>query len=191
MLEFKFDKTRWYEDSDGLWVAQRLYEEQPSVFRKRAMAVKKFVGEFKGKIQEALFKTYREHRSNDANAYAWVLMTRIAEKLTAEAQGETAYTKDDIYLIMLKRYGQGGIVKVRNDDVDKFVRTWKYCEEHEKLFDENAAYYRFWVGSSNYNTEEMSLFINGIISECKTLGIETRPQEEVDAMLSYWEAQAA
>lgn len=188
MLDFRFDKIRWYEDNDGFWVAQRLYEDKLSAFHKRTIAIKKYVGEFNGKIQEALFKTYREHRSTDANAYAWVLMTRIAERLTAEAQGETAYTKDDIYLIMLKRYGQGGIVKVRNEDKDKFLRAWKYHEEHEKLFDENAAYYRFWVGSSNYNTEEMSFFINGIIAECKALGIETRPQEEVDALLERWEA---
>lgn len=186
MIEFRFDKTRWFEDSDGFWVAQRLYEEKPSVFHKRAIAIKKFVGEFKGKIQEALFKTYREHRSADANAYVWLLMTRIAEKLTAEAQGETAYTKDDIYLIMLKRYGQGGLVKVRNEDIEKFTRAWKYHEKHEEMFDEKAAYYRFWVGSSNYNTEEMSLFINGVISECTALGIETRPQEEIDALLEQW-----
>lgn len=142
----------------------------------------------KGKRYDIEIKQHRERRSIRANNYAWELMGQIAEKLTAEAQGETAYTKDDIYLIMLKRYGQGSIVKIQNKDVELFERTYKYHEIHEKLSAENAAYYRFWLGSSEYNTEEMSLFINGIISECKTLGIETRPQEEVDALLEQWEA---
>lgn len=127
---------------------------------------------------------YRNKRSLDANAYAWELLGKLADKLTAG--GGAAYSKDDMYLIMLKRYGQGGIVKIPNKDVEKFKRTWKYCEEHEKLYDENSAYYRFWVGSSNYDTQEMSLFINGIVDECKEQGIETLPPERLEAMRDEW-----
>jgi N-glycosylase/DNA lyase len=40
---------------------------------------------------------YREKRSLDANAYAWQLMTKIAEALRT--------SKEEVYEIMLKRYG--------------------------------------------------------------------------------------
>jgi len=133
-------------------------------------------------------KEHRNTRSNDANRYAWKLLTLIAEKLSGEAQGGTAYSPDDIYLMMLKKYGQGDIVKVPNRAVDNFKRTWKYCEEHERLWDEKAVYYRFWVGSSNYNTKEMSDFINGIVAECNQLGIETKAPDELESMCRTWGA---
>ena len=38
-------------------------------------------------------------------------------------------------------------------------------------------------GSSEYDTKEMSSFIDGIISEAKGLGIETLPPEELERMM--------
>lgn len=130
---------------------------------------------------------WRDKRSNDANAYAWVLMGKIAETLNRESHGETAYTKDDIYLLMLKRYGQGGIAKIKNEDIERWKRTWKYTEPHEKLADENAQYWRFWVGSSEYTTSEMSDFLNGVIADAKGIGIETMPPAEYERMMNAWQ----
>lgn len=130
---------------------------------------------------------HHEKRSLDANSYAWVLMGKIADKLTAEAQGDVAYSKDDVYLDMLKHYGQGGVVKVPNKDVEKFRRTWKYHGPHEKLWEEKATYFKFWVGSSNYTTQEMSVFIDGIVSECKQMGIETETPQRLAAMMEAWD----
>lgn len=136
------------------------------------------------------FSRYRRKRSLDANAYCWALLTKLAEKLSVPSKGSergTVYTKDDLYLIELKKYGQGGIVKVPNDMVELFKRTYIYHEKHENLPDEERAqYYRFWLGSSNYNTEEMSRLINGIVEDCKDLGIQTETPEEINKMLNLW-----
>lgn len=140
---------------------------------------------------ELSVKLYRKKRSIDANNYCWALLSKMADALTAEAQGDEAYSKDDVYLDMLKRYGQGGIVKIQTKDVEKFTRAHKYCEEHETLFDDSGVYYRFWVGSSNYSTHEMSLFINGIVAECKAMQIETKTPAQLAGLLEAWdEAQA-
>ena len=61
-----------------------------------------------------------------------------------------------------------------------------YTEPHEKLTQENAQYWRFWVGSSEYDSAEMSVFINGIIEEAKELGIETLPPDELERMMTQW-----
>lgn len=177
-MRIQFDKARWTQDSVGFWLCLRV--KIPTIARR-------FVEFMKDKLYDAELKEHREKRSLDANAYAWELITNIAETLTAEAQGETAYSKDDVYLMMLKKYGQGGIVKVPNRDKEKFERAWKYHEVHETLWDENAVYYKFWVGSSNYDTKEMSLFIDGIVSECKLLDIETATPNELARMKSLWE----
>lgn len=135
-------------------------------------------------------KPYRPRRSLDANAYAWVLIGKISEALTAEAGGECAYSKDEIYLHMLKQYGQGGIIKVRHRDRDSILREIRYYEEHEQSSDGDASYYRVWIGSSNYDSAEMSLFLNGVIAECKQLGIETATPAELKRYKEQWANQA-
>lgn len=123
---------------------------------------------------------YRKKRSLNANAYAWKLISEIADKLRT--------SKDEVYVEMLKQYGQGGVAKIPINDVEKFKRQFKYAEEHEKFPDDNGAkYLRFWVGSSHYDTEEMSIFIDGIVSEAEDLGIQTKTPDEIANMLSLWE----
>ena len=127
---------------------------------------------------------WTKKRSQDANAYAWVLMTKIADELT---KAGSTVTKDDVYLDMLKCYGQGGVVKIKDADAEKWKRAWKYTEPHEKLTQENAQYWRFWVGSSEYDSAEMSVFINGIIADAKELGIETLAPDELERMMNQWQ----
>ena len=43
-------------------------------------------------------------------------------------------------------------------------------------------------GSSTYNTEEMAHLIDGLVSECKEVGIETATPEELSRMLELYEA---
>lgn len=124
-------------------------------------------------------KEWRDKRSLDANAYLWLLVTKIAEAVRSD--------KDSVYLEMLKRYGQGGVVKIPNDKVDLFKRAYKYHEPHEKLSaEEKAQYFRFWVGSSEYDSKEMSVLIDGVISDAEELGIPTIPDDELTAMKARW-----
>lgn len=136
--------------------------------------------ELKGKDLEISVKVFRQKRSLDQNAYAWVLIGKIADKLRA--------SKDEIYLTMLKRYGQGGVIKVSPKNEQTILSALKYYEPHEKLYTDKDKYYRIWAGSSGYNTEEMTIFVDGIISEAKELGIETLTPDELAEMRSL-EAQ--
>lgn len=125
-------------------------------------------------------KEHKAKRSLDANAYLWVLVSRIADVLRAN--------KDEIYLEMLKRYGQRQMVSVRSD-VD--VRGYfKYFEEvaTSTLNGKEFTHYYVFRGSSDYDTREMSVLIDGVISECKDLDIETLPPTEVARLKGLWEA---
>lgn len=132
--------------------------------------------ELKGKDLEISVKVFRQKRSLDQNSYAWVLIGKIADKLRAN--------KDDVYLTMLKRYGQGGVIKVSPKNEQAILSALKYYERHEKLYTDTDKYYRIWAGSSGYNTEEMTVFVDGIISEAKELGIETLTPDELLEMRS-------
>lgn len=131
-------------------------------------------------VFDAELKKHREKRSLNANAYAWVLITQIGNGLRK--------SKEEIYLDMLKAYGQGGAVSVQERFADSFKRSYKYHESLGKseLHGQMWEHFRFWIGSSNYNTQEMSILIDGIVQEAKNLGIETLPPEELERMKIEW-----
>jgi hypothetical protein len=87
---------------------------------------------------------------------------------------------------MLRKYGQQLVVKIKNQDKDRFERSQKYWEVHETLTEEKAQYYRVFVGSSDYDSQEMSILIDGIISEAKQLGIQTETPNQIADMKSRW-----
>ncbi|MBO5700922.1 MAG: hypothetical protein J6S71_00625 [Clostridia bacterium] len=121
----------------------------------------------------------RKKRSNDANAYAWRLIGEIANVLRAD--------KDEVYIDMLHKYGQQFVCKIPNSHRSKFERSTKYWEIHESLPpEEKAQYYRVFVGSSNYDTQEMSILIDGIIDEAKNLDIEVISEREKSLLLEEW-----
>lgn len=122
-------------------------------------------------------KKYSDPRSLKANAYLWTLLTEIGNRLRIN--------KENVYLDMLKSYGQVGAVSVQKRYASQFERSTKYFEVlgESELNGQTWKHYRFWVGSHEYSSEEFSILLDGVINEAKQLGIETRPQEEIDSML--------
>ncbi len=121
---------------------------------------------------------YREKRSLNANNYAWKLLTEIGNVLRS--------SKDEVYLEMLKRYGQSEIISVlAHIPIGEYV---KYCEEagestlNGKLF----KHYKVYKGSSEFDTREMSIFLDGVVSEAKELGIDTMTPNEIAKLKSLW-----
>lgn len=116
-------------------------------------------------------KPYRAKRSLDANSFFWAACTVIANALRT--------SKDAVYFDMLRRYGQGFVVKVPNQHIEKFKRTYKYVEPHDALpVEDKAQYFRVWLGSSTYDSTEMSILIDGVLSEIKEMGLDFVSEEE-------------
>lgn len=133
-----------------------------------------------GKEYEIIVQKAVKHRSLDSNSYLWALVGRMAEILNQD--------KDVVYYEMLKRYGVSIVVKIKDTDRDRFFRSWKYVEQHEKLPpEERAQYYRVYLGSSVYDTQEMSVLLNGVVSECEELGIPTETNNRILKMINEWE----
>ena len=125
-------------------------------------------------------KEHKEKRSLNSNGYAWVLITKIADSLRAN--------KEDIYLEMLKRYGQSEIVSVLSSiDVTGYFKYYDIAGT-STLNNKEFTHYKCFKGSSEYDTREMSILIDGIVSEAKTLGIETLSPEEIENLKNSWRA---
>lgn len=126
-------------------------------------------------------KKFFKKRSLNANAYAWKLIGEIADVIRA--------SKDDVYLKMLKRYGQSELVSVlENVPAHQY---FKYCQEagESELNGKLFKHYRVYKGSSEFDTREMSVLIDGIVSEAKELGIQTETPEQIANMVSLWRAK--
>ena len=130
---------------------------------------------------EVTIKKYSDDRTLKSNKYLWVLMNKIGNVLRE--------SKEDIYLDMLKQYGQGGAVSVDERFDANFRRTYKYHEYlgESELNGRVFKHYRFWVGSSDYNKEEFSILLDGVINEAKNLGIETKSKEEIQSLLKEFD----
>jgi len=126
-------------------------------------------------------KEYKEKRSLSANGLCWVLCQKIADVINS--------SKDEVYETMIKRYAPFIIYPVWEEILDDLLLNFKYYEV------ENARYHKdgraicdvkVYKGSSNYDTKEMSKFINSIIDECKLLDIDVMDQNEVDSLIKSW-----
>lgn len=126
----------------------------------------------KDKIYE--IKEKKEKRSLSQNAYAWKLITEIGNALRK--------SKEEIYLSMLKDYGQSQIISILSTvDPSGYL---KYYEEIGTGIVNNKEFthYKIFKGSSEFDTKEMSIFIDGIIQECNNLGIATLSREEIASL---------
>ena len=133
---------------------------------------------------------FRKKRSNDANAYFWVLCGKLAAK--------TKQNKVDIYRELIRDIGDNyEIVPIRNIAVDKFITNWaKDSNGRPRLgwicdilgdskfegYTNVCAYY----GSSTYDSKQMSDLIDLIIAECKEQGIQTMTPDQIAELKSRW-----
>ena len=127
---------------------------------------------------------YKPKRSLNANAYLWVLMDKLAAVLNS--------TADEVYEEMLQKYG----TLATDEDGSPCVLTVKAkvdmgkIEGHFKYYTESKdgkwKSYFVILGSSHYDTAEMSRLLDGVIEECKELGIETIPPDEYERMMERY-----
>lgn len=132
--------------------------------------------------REKLFeiKEHKEKRSLTSNSYAWQLLSKIADALRK--------SKEEVYLEYLKQYGQSEVVSVlEHIDVTGY---FKYYEEigTGTVNGKKFKHYRIIKGSSEYNTKEMAIFIDGIVEEAKQMDIETLPPAELERLKERWKA---
>jgi hypothetical protein len=125
---------------------------------------------------------HRNRRSLDANAYAWVLITQLAEKMNL--------TKTEVYQSAISNIpGTSDVVCVKGDAACSLMTNWGkqglgwFCKQLPSKID-GCVNVELFYGSSCYNTKQMSDLINALVIECKEFGIETlddlRTQQLID-----------
>ena len=127
---------------------------------------------------------YREKRSLDANAYCWVLISKLAAKLNK--------TTTEIYREFIKDIGDNcEVVCVIDKAVEKLCKGWQknglgWQAETMPSKIEGCTNVILYYGSSIYDTAQMSRLINNIVEECKEQGIDVRTPDEIADLISLW-----
>lgn len=135
---------------------------------------------------------HRNRRSNDANAYCWVLCTKLAEALSSEGQ---IHTKDEVYRNAIKNVGVfKDFSELDPADAKTLTAAWEnlgtgwFTEQVDYNQAGDKVILRCYYGSSRYNTKCMSILIDNLIQDCKALGIETAPPAEIERLIEMWNA---
>lgn len=119
-------------------------------------------------------KEYKEHRSLSQNAYAWTLITQLGNILHK--------SKEEVYLEFLKDYGQSMIVSIAEEvDVDSYFKYYDVIGTGT-INNKKFKHYKIYKGSSEFDSKEMSIFIDGIIEHCEEQGIPTLTKQEIERL---------
>lgn len=131
-------------------------------------------------------KKYRKQRSKDANAYFHVLVNELARYFNVSDR--------EMKIKMNLQYGtiakdiNGNSIGIKipvGTDITQFYDYAKWfgeCEDNGIKFDK----YLFYKQTHTLNTKEMSQLINGVVQECKDVGIETKTPAEIKSLLESW-----
>ena len=138
----------------------------------------------RGKLLSVDVKAHRERRSLDANAYCFVLCQKIAEAIGS--------TKELVYKKTIRDVGQFEIVPIRKDAVETWIERWgsKGLGWFAEVLDDSKldGYKKVisYYGSSVYDSREMSILLEEILTQCKEIGIETLMPTEVQNLKDLW-----
>ena len=153
-------------------------------FEQKAKA-QKFAAE-QQKPHVAELKQYRDKRSLNANAYAWVLLGKLAAVV--------GLTPVEIYRELIKNVGDNfEIISVREDAKDQWMTIWRerglgwVCDELGRGKVDGYCDIVCYYGSSVYDTAQMSRLIEILVQDCHDQGVETLPPEKLNLLIEEWD----
>jgi hypothetical protein len=130
---------------------------------------------------------HRQKRSLDANAYAWVLINKLAE--------DRRMPPLDIYRQAIKNVGGNyEVIPIKEEAADHFKHIWEAkglgwpCDDMGKSKIDGYRNLRAYYGSSTYDTRQMSQLIDNLVQDCKALDIETMTPEKLALLMEGWNA---
>lgn len=129
-------------------------------------------------------KKHRKKRSLDANAYAWVLLDKLA--------AHYGVAREMVYRQEIQSIGGvSEVLCLRENAAATFCRSWErngigWMTDTGPSKLKGCVNVTVWYGSSVYDTEQMARLIDAIVQDCRDAGIETMTPRELDALVSRW-----
>ena len=132
-------------------------------------------------------KPYRAKRSLDSNAYAWVLLDKLSEKI--------GIPKEELYREYIRNIGGvSETICVKDKAVEKLREAWQgrgigwQTETFSSKID-GCTNVILYYGSSTYDSSQMKRLLDLIRQDCAEQGIEYATPDEIARMMSLWESR--
>ena len=178
MRELNIVEVSWSMDASGSWL--KLRPELPG----QAQMV---AGEMDPqKKYTVTIKECRKKRSLDANAYAWVLMNKLADKLNMGVR--------DLYRHYIPDIPENSqVVCVPTEAVEKLQSGWEHngigwCSDTLKSKLPGCTNVILYYGSSTFDQKQMGVLLDLIIEDCKQVGVEYLTPGELERLKGEWDA---
>ena len=119
-------------------------------------------------------KEKKNKRTLTQNGYAWALITQLANIMRMD--------KEEMYLQCLEHYGQREVISMLSS-----INPVGYFKYYKKvgtgiINGKEFTHYAIFKGSSEFDTKEMAIFLDGIIQECENVGIPTLTRNEIERL---------
>lgn len=129
-------------------------------------------------------KEYKETRSKDANAYFHVLVNKLARYYNIA--DDEMKIKMNLDYGTIAKFEDGRIKGCKVPEGTNMKEIYSYSKWY-KTDEEGNDCYIFYKQTHTLNTKEMSQLINGVVQECKDVGIETKTPAEIKSLLKSWD----
>ena len=129
-------------------------------------------------------KQAHKRRSLDANAYAWVLIDKIAAK--------TGVKKTEVYRNAIRDIGgTSDIICVMDKAVARLREGWEkngigWQTDTMKSSINGCTNVVLYYGSSVYDSKQMASLIDSLIQDAEALGIPTITDKEAERLIGKW-----
>ena len=136
------------------------------------------------------FDYRKNHRSLDQNALLWRLLTIYADAIGGGRHGDVQ--PEEIYYQMLNKYGVAQFVvlpKEAVEDLKALYRDIKVIDDAVVVRNGKrtpAKVVKCIVGSSQYDTSQMSQLIDGVFDELAAIGVDVHTSREVGEYYDQW-----
>lgn len=182
-MKLKFNNLHITQSADQVLLIVEVHKDSDYVARVIVDEIKRKVGKvFQMKISE-----YRKSRTLTQNAYYWALVGKLKNVLRTN--------EDELHIQLLQRYGQDQkdengntvIFSLRSDISPVGILKYSKAIGTGEVNGAEFTHYKALKGSSEMDTAEMNTLIDGLISECKEVGIETDTPQELERLKGLWQ----
>ena len=129
------------------------------------------------------FEPYKEKRSNKANRYFWELLGQLCLEMGLDTIEE--------YKKRVRQLGVFRYWEIDKDNVSTFNKMWSdngiaWFTDVVDIAENGKIGINAYYGSSSYNTKQMAKLIDGVVQDCKAIGIETESPENIKSLLENY-----
>lgn len=186
-FKFHFTGARLITDDSGNM------ELSLSISPQSKYNVHQIAREIKGVECTATVTEKKKSRSLDQNNLMWALLTIYADAENGGRKGGTQ--PEDIYYRMLSKYGVAEFLVIPCDAVEGLKRAYKetvviddaVIERNGKRTPAKAV--KCLIGSSQYDTKQMTQLIDGIFDELAVIGVDASTSREVSDYYTEWKVK--